>query len=232
MNIKMNGDFWHLNGNIGFTLKNVCDLGEEALAAIIKLRGVYDFLPIDPHCQNEERKRGYVVAIAIKEESGFNILKLTDFVHTQSENTEFSGLGRKLPPLPLLDQLWPELKTYIDSVLHFCGRQESVRPIQVKCHFLRLNATLEHSGRATPPEPHKDNAEQVAITLLSRMNVRGGENSLYDNQKNYIGTFTLDPLEVCFLDDRRFYHHVDDVHVEGENKIGYRDSLILEIKAL
>lgn len=232
MNLNLNGDFWHHDDNTGFTLKKVQDLGEIAFASIIKLRGLFDFLSVDPHCSDGERKRAFLIAVAIAENGGYYIQKTTDLIHCQSENTEFPGLQRKLPEIPFQEQFWPELKQYIEVVLHACGREESDRPIQIKCHLLRLHATQEHSGRATPNRPHKDNTEQVVITLLSRVNVTGGENSLFSNQGHYVGSFTLDPLEVCFLNDRRFYHHVEEVRIEGDSSFGYRDSLIFEIKSL
>jgi len=231
--MKFNNSNWHSNDNVGFSLGNAADLGEKPLASLFKIRSLYDILNNDPYCHNGSRFRGYCKVVSCSNGENFQhqVLQL-DQTHCQSDNPEFENISRILPGLPLAAHFYSDICEVVDAALFHCGLQNEPRPIQTKVHLQRLSATSECVGKASPAQPHKDNSKFLMVFVLGKSNVATVKNSLYDNKLRPIGEFELSPMQYFCLDDRRYYHHVDEVVVQEDNLIGYRDSLILEILPL
>jgi hypothetical protein len=70
----------------------------------------------------------------------------------------------------------------------------------------------------------------VAVILIGRQGVRGGETRVFDAQGPLGVRFTLEqPWTALLLDDTRVIHESTPIQPEGER--GWRDTLVLTYRA-
>ncbi|AVP57609.1 2OG-Fe dioxygenase family protein [Pulveribacter suum] len=95
----------------------------------------------------------------------------------------------------------------------------------VEAHQFRID-TAGGIGRPTPEGAHRDGVDLVAVFLVGRENVKGGETRIFEATGPSGQRFTLsEPWSVMLLDDARMIHETTPIQPEGEH--GWRDTLVL-----
>ena len=103
-----------------------------------------------------------------------------------------------------------------------CG---AVERWYVEAHQFRID-TAQGIGRPTPEGAHRDGVDYVAVLLVARHEVRGGETRVFEAAGPHGVRFTLDvPWTALLLDDARVIHETTPIQPAGT--AGWRDTLVL-----
>ena len=105
------------------------------------------------------------------------------------------------------------------------GRQ----PWYVEAHQFRID-TEGGIGRPTPEGAHRDGVDLVAVFLVGRHEIKGGETRVFQADGPAGQRFTLtEPWSLVLLDDARVIHESTPIQPVGEH--GHRDTLVLTYRA-
>ena len=84
--------------------------------------------------------------------------------------------------------------------------------------------------RPTPEGAHRDGVGFVAILLVAREQVKGGESRVFDASSSNGKRFTLtEPWSLLLLDDMRVIHESTPIQPTAPG--GHRDTLVLTYRA-
>ena len=145
-------------------------------------------------------------------------------------NALHGGLERWFEPLPadlLADPAWAQLLQALAGVassLHPAARWFA------EAHVFRIDTT-DGIGRPTPEGAHRDGVDLVAVFLVDRHAVKGGETRVFDVRGPQGVRFTLtEPWSVLLLDDARVIHESTPIQpVEGDTA-AHRDTLVVTLR--
>ncbi len=95
-------------------------------------------------------------------------------------------------------------------------------------HQFRID-TAGGIGRPTPEGAHRDGVDLVAVFLVARERVKGGETRVFEADAPGGQRFTLtEPWSVLLLDDARMIHETTPIQPNGDK--GYRDTLVVTLR--
>jgi hypothetical protein len=144
-------------------------------------------------------------------------------------NALHGGLQRWFQPvLPgtLGNPAWPAL---LVSLAAQCSARKGVQPWYVEAHLFRIDTT-DGIGRPTPEGAHRDGVDFVAVFLVDRVAIKGGETRVFEAEGPAGIRFTLsEPWSLLLLDDARVIHESTPIQPVGDG--GHRDTLVLTFRA-
>lgn len=119
------------------------------------------------------------------------------------------------------------------AILRWIGRVSSAvkgpQPWYVEAHQFRID-TEGGIGRPTPEGAHRDGVDLVAVFLVAREGIKGGETRVFEAEGPRGERFTLSqPWSLLLLDDERVIHESTPIQPVGEG--GHRDTLVLTYRA-
>lgn len=95
----------------------------------------------------------------------------------------------------------------------------------IEAHQFRID-TAHGLGRPTPEGAHRDGVDFVAVILVNRREVIGGETRVFEAHGPHGVRFTMDePWSLLLLEDARVIH--ETTPLQGEGTAGARDTLVL-----
>ncbi len=140
-------------------------------------------------------------------------------------NALHGGMLRLFEPVApgtVAQPIWPEL---LLAIARACSDVKGERPWYVEAHQFRID-TLNGIGRPTPEGAHRDGVDFVAILLVARENVSGGESRIFEAVGPHGQRFTLlEPWTLILLDDQRVIHESTPIQPTAPG--GHRDTLVL-----
>ena len=146
-----------------------------------------------------------------------------------SYNALHGGLERWFEPIApevVKAPVWTQLVASIGSLF------SQIRPVErwfIEAHQFRID-TAGGIGRPTPEGAHRDGVDFVALMLVRRRNVRGGETRVFDANGPSGVRFTMEePWSLLLMDDARVIHETTPIQPDGEG--GVRDTLVLTYRA-
>lgn len=96
-------------------------------------------------------------------------------------------------------------------------------------HQFRID-TSDGIGRPTPEGAHRDGVDWVAVLLIDRHDIKGGETRVFEVDTPSGQRFTLNrPWTLLLLDDHRVIHETTPIQPIGEK--GWRDTLVVTLKS-
>jgi hypothetical protein len=111
------------------------------------------------------------------------------------------------------------------------SRLLGAQPWYVEAHPFRIT-TAGGIGRPTPEGAHRDGVDFVAVILVSRVGIKGGETRVFDAHGSSGLRFTLDePFSALLLDDARVIHESTPIQPSDPAREGHRDTLVLTYRA-
>ncbi|MES2900539.1 MAG: 2OG-Fe dioxygenase family protein [Pseudomonadota bacterium] len=144
-------------------------------------------------------------------------------------NALHGGMHRLFEPVDPATVANPAWNKLLRSLGQACSQ---VRPGQswfVEAHQFRID-TLEGIGRPTPEGAHRDGVDFVAVLLVGRHNIKGGETRVFEAAGPDGKRFTMaEPWTLLLLDDARVIHESTPIQPLGQN--GHRDTLVLTWRA-
>jgi hypothetical protein len=146
-----------------------------------------------------------------------------------SYNALHGGLERWFEPIAqevVKAPVWTQLVASIGSLF---AQIRSVERWFIEAHQFRID-TEGGIGRPTPEGAHRDGVDFVALMLVRRRNVRGGETRVFDANGPSGVRFTMEePWSLLLMDDARVIHETTPIQPDGEG--GVRDTLVLTYRA-
>jgi len=125
---------------------------------------------------------------------------------------------------------WPIV---LRSLARLCSALRGSRRWHVEAHQFRIDTT-GGIGRPTPEGAHRDGVDFVAVFLVSRRGVKGGETRVFDAAGPQGVRFTLtEPWSLLLLDDERVIHESTPIQpAEPASAVpAYRDTLVITLRA-
>lgn len=149
-----------------------------------------------------------------------------------SYNALHGGMERWFEPIPpqvVSSPAWVQLVTSIGSLV------AQLRPVEkwfIEAHQFRIDTT-GGIGRPTPEGAHRDGVDFVALLLVQRKNVRGGETRVFDANGSSGVRFTMEePWSLLLMDDARVIHETTPIQPNDPvSENGMRDTLVLTYRA-
>lgn len=146
-------------------------------------------------------------------------------------NALHGGIERWFQPLEtslVADALWQRL------LLMLAQRASAVRgprTFYTEAHQFRID-TAGGIGRPTPEGAHRDGVDLVAVMLMARTGVKGGETRVFDADGPAGQRFTMSrPGQMLLLDDARVIHETTPIQPTEANRVGHRDTLVVTLRA-
>ncbi len=140
-------------------------------------------------------------------------------------NALHGGMRRLFAPVEdatLQSPAWQALVTGLGAV---CSAARGQSTWFVEAHQFRID-TEGGIGRPTPEGAHRDGVDFVAVLLVGRHHIKGGETRVFEADGPNGKRFTLDqPFSLLLLDDARVIHESTPIQPEGDH--GHRDTLVL-----
>ncbi len=83
---------------------------------------------------------------------------------------------------------------------------------EVQAHLIRVTARAGEQGHPTPEGIHRDGAEYVSVHLAELVNARGGDVSIYAEDKQPLASFRLEDILDCyFFRDASLWHQASPI---------------------
>jgi hypothetical protein len=144
-------------------------------------------------------------------------------------NALHGGMQRWFEPMLATDIARPAWHRLLQSLGGLCSQVQRPQPWYVEAHQFRIDTT-DGIGRPTPEGAHRDGVSFVAVFLLARHDIKGGETRVFDANGPAGQRFTLaEPWSLLLLDDERVIHETTPIQPTGGG--GWRDTLVLTYRA-
>jgi hypothetical protein len=190
----------------------------------------WDDLPPDPHLRDGGRYRRRRHACYVLEAGQVQAVPHRAHWQPLEYNALHGGIERWFEPVqaPLqADPAWHSLLTGLADLA------SSLRPATrwfAEAHVFRID-TEGGIGRPTPEGAHRDGVDLVAVMLLARHNIKGGETRVFDAQGPQGVRFTLSqPYSVLLLDDARVIHESTPIQPQDPSAAAWRDTLVVTLR--
>ncbi|MBC7454161.1 MAG: 2OG-Fe dioxygenase family protein [Massilia sp.] len=144
-------------------------------------------------------------------------------------NALHGGMHRLFEPVEPATIAQPAWHALLRALGEVCSRVKGARRWYVEAHQFRID-TLEGIGRPTPEGAHRDGVDMVAVLVVGRSHIKGGETRIFESAGTGGQRFTmLEPWTLLLLDDAAVIHESTPIQPSGEN--GHRDTLVLTWRA-
>ena len=144
-------------------------------------------------------------------------------------NALHGGLQRHFEPMQpeLLQQPdWSRLLAWLGRVTSSLKGEQAW---YAEAHQFRIDTT-DGIGRPTPEGAHRDGVDLVAVFLVARSGIKGGETRVFEADGPNGQRFTLsEPWSVLLLDDARVIHESTPIQPVADG--AHRDTLVVTLRA-
>jgi len=145
-------------------------------------------------------------------------------------NALHGGLERWFEPMLAGVAGSPAWARLLAGMGRVCSSLKGAQPWYVEAHQFRIDTT-DGIGRPTPEGAHRDGVDFVAVVLVDRHNVKGGETRVFDATGPQGQRFTLsEPWTTLLLDDERVIHESTPIQPLADAP-AWRDTLVLTYRA-
>jgi hypothetical protein len=146
-------------------------------------------------------------------------------------NALHGGIERHFDPVAPALVVQPLWARWLVALAKRASELKGVQPWYIEAHPFRIDTT-DGIGRPTPEGAHRDGVDLVAVTLVARHGVKGGETRVFAAQGRDGQRFTLtEPWSTLLLDDARVVHESTPIQPLQAGGGGYRDTLVLTFRA-
>jgi hypothetical protein len=208
---------------------DVCALIGVSIEALQAMAPSWHDLPPDQHLKDGGRYRRR--RHASFEVSAQRMRAVPHRAHWQpvSYNALHGGMHRWFDPMvPELVQqtAWHKLLCGLAGV---ASAAQGDQTWFAEAHQFRIDTT-DGIGRPTPEGAHRDGVNWVAVFLVGRHGIKGGETRVFDMDSPRGQRFTLtEPWSLLLLDDSRMIHETTPIQPELPG--GWRDTLVITLRA-
>src|SRR5690554_747750 len=193
------------------------------------LRESWDRLPPDTYLRDGGRYRRRRHSCFVID--GERIEQAPHRAHFQPRdyNALHGGMRRWFEPVEPGVVALPAWAGLLRGITALCSSLRQTQPWYVEAHQFRIDTT-DGIGRPTPEGAHRDGVDFVAVLVVDRLAIKGGETRVFQSDGPAGQRFTLsEPWTLLLLDDARVIHESTPIQpVAGH---GHRDTLVLTWRA-
>jgi hypothetical protein len=207
----------------------VCQLAGCTLADLLALNSSWERLAPDGYLKDGGRYRRRRHSCFVAQDA--QLAQVPHRAHWQplEYNALHGGMERWFEPMQaeaVAQPAWPRL---LSSFANIASELKGPQPWFLEAHQFRID-TEGGIGRPTPEGAHRDGVDLVAVFLVSREGVKGGETRVFEADGPAGQRFTLtEPWSLLLLDDLRVVHETTPIQPVAER--GHRDTLVLTCRA-
>lgn len=207
----------------------VAELAGCSLSELSALVPSWDHLELDNYLKDGGRYRRRRHSCFI--DDGRTLAQTAHRAHWQpvEYNALHGGMHRLFAPIEpgtIAQPAWERLLRALGAV---CTSVRKARPWYVEAHQFRID-TADGIGRPTPEGAHRDGVDFVAVILVERSGIKGGETRMFEADGPHGLRFTMtEPWTLLLLDDARVIHESTPIQPLAGH--GYRDTLVLTWRA-
>jgi hypothetical protein len=201
------------------------------LAQLEPLHADWNHLPLDEYLKDGGRYRTrrhacFIVADAVIEQ-------VPHRAHWQpvEYNALHGGMQRWFAPMEAGTLVQPAWQALIKGLAEVANGLRGRQRWYVEAHQFRID-TAEGIGRPTPEGAHRDGVDLVAVALVGRHNIKGGETRVFEAAGRRGERFTMtEPWTLMVIDDARVIHESTPIQPVVETQPGWRDTLVVTCRA-
>jgi len=147
-------------------------------------------------------------------------------------NALHGGMHRLFEPVApamLAAPVWHQLLLWLGQM---ASAVRGPQPWFVEAHPFRIDTT-DGIGRPTPEGAHRDGVDLVAVFLVGRQGVKGGETRVFDAEGPAGQRFTLtESWSLLLLDDARVIHESTPIQpLQADCRTAHRDTLVVTLRS-
>lgn len=207
----------------------VASLAGVQLAELAALQPGWKDLPPDEYLKDggRYRRRRHSCFVA----DGAELSQVPHRAHWQpvEYNALHGGMERWFEPADAATVAAPAWRKLLGALADISSQLKGRRPWFVEAHQFRIDTT-DGIGRPTPEGAHRDGVDVVAVFLVQRDGVKGGETRVFESNGPAGQRFTLtEPWSLLLLDDERMVHETTPIQPLAPG--GHRDTLVVTLRA-
>ncbi len=209
--------------------ETVAQFSHVDLANLQSIAKFWGDLPRDPYLKDGGRYR--FRRHASYEIKGDKLTLVPHRAHWQSldYNALHGGIERWFEPIQKELISNPEWQAILLGLANILNGLKQVNTWFVEAHQFRIDTT-DGIGRPTPEGAHRDGVDFVAVFLLDRSGIKGGETRIFDASGSAGLRFTLtQPWSLLLMNDQRMIH--ESTPIQPLADYGYRDTLVLTYRS-
>lgn len=209
--------------------QGVCELTGCSPAELRALLPSWDDLPPDDYLKDggRYRKRRHACFVV----RGEDVAQAPHRAHWQpvEYNALHGGMQRWFAPMRPEVVAQPAWTRLLRAMAKVASGLRGPQPWYIEAHQFRID-TEGGIGRPTPEGAHRDGVDLVAVFLLARESVKGGETRVFQADGPAGQRFTLtEPWSLLLLDDARVIH--ETTPIQPLAAAGHRDTLVVTVRA-
>ena len=209
--------------------QDVAKIAHVDLEQLLSLNQFWEGLPRDPYLKDGGRYR--FRRHSSFEMKGKSLTIVPHRAHWQSVdyNALHGGIERWFEPSQAQLTNNPAWQSLLLGLANILSGVKQVNTWFVEAHQFRIDTT-DGIGRPTPEGAHRDGVDFVAVFLLNRVGIKGGETRIFDANGSAGLRFTLsEPWSLLLMNDERMIHESTPIQPLGPH--GYRDTLVLTFRS-
>ena len=216
----------------GYALVRPADVARLAGCTLAELQALapsWDHLELDNYLKDGGRYRRRRHSCFV--DNGSALEQTPHRAHWQpvEYNALHGGMHRLFEPVKdatIADPAWQRLLRALGAV---CSQVKAAKPWYVEAHQFRID-TADGIGRPTPEGAHRDGVDYVAVILIDRAGIKGGETRVFEANGPRGQRFTMtEPWTLLLLDDAAVIHESTPIQPLAQH--GHRDTLVLTWRA-
>ena len=191
---------------------------------------VWDDLPPDRHLKDGGRYRRRRHGSFIVDQRGVHDVPPRAHWQPVEYNALHGGIERWFEPLSPAMTGSPPWLLVLSGLAGLAGKLWGEQRWFTEVHPFRIDTT-DGIGRPTPEGAHRDGVDLVAVMLVSRQNVKGGETRVFDARGPQGMRFTLtERWSLLLIDDERVIHESTPIQPVDASQPAYRDTLVVTMR--
>jgi hypothetical protein len=218
----------------GYGMLNAANVAEWAGCTLSELQALspdWDNMPPDNYLKDGGRYRRRLHSSFVFEHN--TLAQVPHRAHWQSldYNALHGGMERWFEPMRADTVASPAWTKLLTALAHTASKVRGTPHTKwcIEAHQFRIDTT-DGIGRPTPEGAHRDGVDFVAVFMVNRVDIKGGETRVFEANGPQGERFTLsEPWSLMLLDDTRVIHESTPIQPLAEG--GHRDTLVLTCRA-
>lgn len=209
--------------------QDVAALAGCTLADLNRLIPSWDALELDNYLKDGGRYRRRRHSCFVQE--GAALTQSPHRAHWQplEYNALHGGMHRLFEPVLPETAASPAWRGMLTAIGDICSAVRGKQPWYIEAHQFRIDTT-DGIGRPTPEGAHRDGVDYVAVLLIGRDGIKGGETRIFETDGPNGKRFTMtEPWTMLLLDDATVIH--ESTPIQPVDQHGHRDTLVLTYRS-
>lgn len=209
---------------------SVCAWSGCSLDELNQMKASWNEMPVDQYLKDGGKYRKRRHSSFTYSDDSLNLVPHRAHWQPLTYNALHGGMTRWFEPMPSSVVALPAWKKLLVAFAK-CANQLHPNTVQcIEAHQFRIEAIEGGIGRPTPEGAHRDGVDLVAVFMVGRQGIKGGETRVFDASGSSGERFTLqDPWSLLLLDDAKVVH--ESTPIQPLETSGFRDTLVLTSKA-